>query len=990
MNPPHMDGPASQQSDQTLETIDAGLGRGDIDTARQLAETVLRDGGLSADPLAEAKTVLRLAYCDLAQSRVQRAHGGARRVARTFRDLAAQSEEVDALALISRAASDLGRSVEAVETALLATQLCEDLPAGLCTARAHVSLGRAYGWARSFAKAERAFETARQVVDRHGNAAAQLEVCAARHWVRVFRWAAERRGQERELNFEGLQQLLGLQQAGPAPYATKLTPGAGVSLGASTALLCGFMSLCSGDVNDARRMLDHSESKKSEPAFAGWILASQSWLHSEVARATGDLEAAAMHASRMAALAKEVEHLPLACLGHQLSSEIYTQQGRTDLAVEERCHQLDIERLMQAHHLDGRDDIAALQVAARREGAQIAELSAKSMKLEKWANEDPLTGIANLRRFNQCLTEWSAASEDAGKPLCVALIDVDKFKLINDNFSHETGNEALRGIAAQMVAHVRPTDLAARWGGDEFAILFRDTDVATARQVAQRIQEAVRQHDWTPVAPGLSVSISVGVTEARASDSKTSIVVRCGTLMKAEKAAHRIADERRALSPLVLRTLVSWLRRAERVVIFVGGGAIGESGVPPQVTDFGTWNTEDRTSFAHVLGMRDAPGTFATFWQEWRQAKRGKKPSESHSALVELSHRLPQVLFVTERIDGALAKAGADNVIELYGNAFRHRCGACGRVNSNSEKGRCVPCGKPSAIRPDIVLLGEEVDGGLLAGAELAIKRADVILVVDCDATAFPGAGLLEKGRSRGARVVMLGSENRTRRNVDGLSIPASPPVVAKVLASALDEAPATADAGSELTPEGFKALCFLSRLGADDAGVTLEQAVGWMDWEIATRLGVVPWMFPLLTQSRMNPVAPTPSLQDYGMLAAEEQVRAGMRKAFLRMLSFYGFEWRDGAVERAEGWRNGFASWAVRASHHDLFISRILGALTLMGLRDEAMQFLKRLEPEVKQYRGVHASAPLRHWRLAVRGVTSPATARRSEQDERLTRQDH
>ena len=70
-----------------------------------------------------------------------------------------------------------------------------------------------------------------------------------------------------------------------------------------------------------------------------------------------------------------------------------------------------------------------------------------------------------------------------------------------------------------------------------------------------------------------------------------------------------------------------------------------------------------------------------------------------------------------------------------------------------------------------------------------------------------------------------------------------------------------------------------------------------------------------------------------------------------------------------AERWREGFASWALSASHHDLFLSRILGALTLCGLVEEARAFLQALEREVHEYRGSHASLPLHHWRLALRG---------------------
>jgi hypothetical protein len=126
-----------------------------------------------------------------------------------------------------------------------------------------------------------------------------------------------------------------------------------------------------------------------------------------------------------------------------------------------------------------------------------------------------------------------------------------------------------------------------------------------------------------------------------------------------------------------------------------------------------------------------------------------------------------------------------------------------------------------------------------------------------------------------------------------------------------------------------------------------------------------------------MNPVAPMPSRRDFEFLSADERARERVRMAFLLMLRFYGFEWREGQVVRSLEWRKGFATWVFAPSHHDLFISRVLGALTLFRLRDEALAFLKAAEVELKAYRGASASGPLWHWRLAVHGGTARPTMR-------------
>jgi len=279
-----------------------------------------------------------------------------------------------------------------------------------------------------------------------------------------------------------------------------------------------------------------------------------------------------------------------------------------------------------------------------------------------------------------------------------------------------------------------------------------------------------------------------------------------------------------------------------------------------------------------------------------------------------------------------------------------------------------MACNQPgNTMRPDIVLLGEQPDHRLLAGANLAAKRADVILVVDSDATTYPSAGLLEKARFRGAKVVMLGSGEATRRGAADITLAAAPELVLRLLIEQLTEVRSAGSALGELSAAGLEVLCFLTGLAEDNLGVTLEQALGWKHWEIESHLGTLPWIFPLPTRSQMNSAAPIPTRADYKLLAADEHVRKAMRQAFLMMLRFYGFDWRDGCVEKAVDWRRGFASWAVAPCHHDLFISRILRALTLCGLKAEAETFLGALEAEVHQYRGEGAGVPLGHWRLAV-----------------------
>ena len=133
-------------------------------------------------------------------------------------------------------------------------------------------------------------------------------------------------------------------------------------------------------------------------------------------------------------------------------------------------------------------------------------------KLERQTHEDALTGLANRRRLEQRLADEFALALRHGRPLCVAMADLDLFKTVNDRFSHAVGDAALRTMARILSGNVRHTDLVARFGGEEFVIVFAHTDAAAARGVCEKLRAAVEQHNWSAIHPALSLTISIGLS----------------------------------------------------------------------------------------------------------------------------------------------------------------------------------------------------------------------------------------------------------------------------------------------------------------------------------------------------------------------------------------------------------------------------------------------------------------------------------------------
>jgi two-component system cell cycle response regulator len=164
--------------------------------------------------------------------------------------------------------------------------------------------------------------------------------------------------------------------------------------------------------------------------------------------------------------------------------------------------------------------------------------------LQHAAMSDPLTKIANRRRLDSFLeSEWQRAVR-SGAALSLVVLDVDHFKLYNDTLGHAAGDQALQEIAGVLSAHaLRPTDLAARHGGEEFVVIFSETDAVAALLMAESIRSGVEAlqlpHPRSPTAATVTVSIGVATIIPSQTEDLGRFFVMADMAMYAAKEAGR-------------------------------------------------------------------------------------------------------------------------------------------------------------------------------------------------------------------------------------------------------------------------------------------------------------------------------------------------------------------------------------------------------------------------------------------------------------------
>jgi diguanylate cyclase (GGDEF)-like protein len=182
-----------------------------------------------------------------------------------------------------------------------------------------------------------------------------------------------------------------------------------------------------------------------------------------------------------------------------------------------------------------------LSVYANDMRARLAEgrrrLAASLEQIRELVHYDELTKVYNRRTLIERLEQERSRAERTRVPFCVALFDLDHFKAVNDGHGHAAGDEVLKAFAASVRAAMRDSDVFGRYGGEEFLLILNATAPATARVALERIRAGLAAVDWAPIAPGIALTVSVGVAGFRAGEPVAQLLNRAdGGLYEAKRA----------------------------------------------------------------------------------------------------------------------------------------------------------------------------------------------------------------------------------------------------------------------------------------------------------------------------------------------------------------------------------------------------------------------------------------------------------------------
>jgi diguanylate cyclase (GGDEF)-like protein len=194
-------------------------------------------------------------------------------------------------------------------------------------------------------------------------------------------------------------------------------------------------------------------------------------------------------------------------------------------------------RMVDRSHTFCKNLLIVLSERVRSDNEYIANSLGVLRQAERNAHTDALTGLGNRHWMRTMFEREVTRALHSNKALCLMMIDVDEFKAFNDRYGHVAGDSVLVAVAEALREYLRPTDLVARFGGDEFAVLLPELQLNQARQTAERIRQQIAA--LSPPSLATAVTVSIGLADRTPHDDVATLVQRADAAMYDAKEAGR-------------------------------------------------------------------------------------------------------------------------------------------------------------------------------------------------------------------------------------------------------------------------------------------------------------------------------------------------------------------------------------------------------------------------------------------------------------------
>ena len=225
--------------------------------------------------------------------------------------------------------------------------------------------------------------------------------------------------------------------------------------------------------------------------------------------------AAVLSLERALQLAHEHGNLRAEAGARLALADAYEAAGEPGPALAQLRAYLSARDRRESALTEQRAQVLAVRFGAEESRRENERLQAHASRMEETAHRDVLTGLLNRRGLEPHLEAALAQARASNTPLCLAVLDLDSFKQINDRYSHQVGDEVLRAAAHLFLAGCRSSDVVSRYGGEEFVILLPNTPLHLAAPLLEELRGQVQQYPWAQLRPGLAVTVSIGVTPSQ-------------------------------------------------------------------------------------------------------------------------------------------------------------------------------------------------------------------------------------------------------------------------------------------------------------------------------------------------------------------------------------------------------------------------------------------------------------------------------------------